>query len=160
MRSMLTVLTLLAVAMLLLVMVLPLTAQESTHELRATVVDGAGQPVLVVSADDGFPGPFTVEQALAIIAAIYLVVNGFIQMLREKNYERLLDGYKQALARKDLQDEAERQYMRSSIPIKDAIQLMRSGLTVAGNLNFPIADGAIDASKDFLDRVTDGKPNE
>lgn len=134
------------VIVLLLVGVAVVSAQEVTAEPPVLI---PLEPVAGVDAVTVWP----------LIALIALVLVGGFEAIRQRQVGVLLTRYDEALKRKDVQDAAERAYLRSSASIQDIIQLLKSGVTVVGNLDLPVVDTAIDATTGFLNDVTDGQPN-
>lgn len=98
-------------------------------------------------------------QVFVVFAFIYLILNGIITALRERNHTALLAGYKAALERKDVRDAAEDAYKRASVTVQDAIRMFHSIVKVIGNLNLPVLDDYLEEGGEFLEDVTDGEPN-
>lgn len=104
-------------------------------------------------------GGLTSEQLFAIFAAIVFLAQGLFNALKDRNHAALFAKYQAALERKQVRDEAEAAFQRSAIPVKDAILMVKSILTAAGNFQIPILDQYIDEGAEFLDDVTDGEAN-
>jgi hypothetical protein len=128
-------------------------------------------PTAEVTAEPTLPAPEAPSEPLEPVAGVEvntvwpiaafasLLIIGAIAAIKERNATRLLERYIEALERKDVKDLGEQRYIQGSISFQDLIVLSKAGFTFAGNLNLPLVDGAVDATRDYLDAITDGKEN-
>lgn len=151
------------VAVLLLVFVAaPSLAQEVTPVAAYTILDESGN---IIGAGEAPVIPVQIGSDNSLILAVGLLLffigGGAIVALQQRSIGRLVGAVETTLSNTHIRNEAEYRYMESSIGVKDAIQLIRAGVTFGSNLNIPIAeiDRILDKGKDFLDKITDGQPN-
>lgn len=112
-----------------------------------------------VDSTPGVVGGLNRDDVFMLFAVIFLLLQGAITALTQRNQAKFFEGYKAALERRDVQDAAEREYLRTSAPIKDIIALFKYGVKVADNADIPGLDPYIHEGDEFLDTVTDGQPN-
>lgn len=89
----------------------------------------------------------------AILLFIIIIVNAILN-------QRLFSGFREALQRREIIDEAEKQYLRSSLSVQDFIKLIESGIVFGSTLDIPKVDEYLEEAKEFIDKVTDGKENK
>lgn len=124
-----------------LVMALTITGAVAAQEL---------EPVAGVTASSAWP----------YVAVLALLVIGVMEAVHYRSTEKLLNRYDEALRRKDVRDEGERKFMESSLTVQDWIKAVAGITGAVGGLNIPVLDKIVDPAADFLDAISDGKPNE
>lgn len=136
---------------------------EATAEVIAVATVEPGSVVVITQpvaeeTEDSIGG-VTMTGLFAIFCVGFTLLQGFLSFLQSRNITALTDGLKEALERKNVKDEAEALYLRSSMTVKDFVSMLKSLATVGSNMNIPGVDPALDALKKFGDEVTDGLPN-
>lgn len=139
----------------------PVMAQDpATAEPTAELTVTPGPPDVSPIEDPNVVGGLSSTVVFAIFASLFVIVQGVIQFLHTRNYAELLKGYKSALERKDVRDEVEQRYMQSSASIQDLVTLLHAAVNAAKNMNIPVLDDFLEEGGEFLDDVTDGRPND
>lgn len=138
--------------------ILPVVAQEQTPDatpIDATAVPTQAPPIVNVYPVAPLPGVSDLFGPNLIW--IFVVIGFFVYLaIKERSTHRLVE----LLERKDVRDEAEAAYQRSSISIKDLVGLLKSGVVFGANMNLPGVDDLFEEGKDFLDDVTNPEDDE
>ncbi len=143
-------LALLAVIVLIFVAA-PSLAQEVTPAATPVVtpVPVELEPVAGIRASDIWP----------FVAIIALLIFGVFEAWHKHDINRLFDRYDEALKRKDTRDYGERKFTESALSVQDTVLMVQGIVKVLAGLNIPIVDQPLESTKQYLDDITDGKPN-
>ncbi len=133
---------------------------EITPVPDVTVIpDPTAEPTLVtipIGPVDPLPGQTSDIVTPNFIWVIVILGIAIFLVIRERNFKALID----AMERKDVRNELERQYAHSSIATKDLVSLAKAGVVYAAGLDIPALDGLLEEGADFLDDITDGEEDD
>lgn len=141
---------LIGMLVVMLMVVGGVNAQEATPPL--TPPEGNGE-VIVLEPGSGY-------STLFVLALVVVTIGGGVLLaLQQRNINQLIASVDKTLTNKYVMDEAERRYMESSLSVQQAITFMRAAFQFAGGMNLPGVDGLVDDAAEFLENITDRKPN-
>lgn len=141
---------LIGVVVMMLVLAGNVGAQDEPSPLTP---QGEGDNAIVIEPGSGYSALFV--GALVI----FTIGSGAIVAVQQRNIGRLLTATEATLKNKQVQDEAERRYMESSLSVQQTINLLRAIVQFGGSMNLPGVDTLVDEAGNFLGNISDGKPN-